>query len=307
MSRVTGAIRIATCALFALLGAHGCSCPESTGEAAASPIFPDIDFDTLDRYARLTYDLTQYREGELSKSELLAAHEDEEGAIELRVLEDQAHEFFLITYDDGNQLIVLPGTTNMSDIERDLMLVPVMDKELGVNLHEGFRSVALALRENLADDLTTTGRVRVTGYSLGGAAAVILAAYLDHDGFDISTIVTFGQPRVTDEAGVEAFSHLPLKRIVSGDDPICSYPAGYHQFGDALILLDGPAVVSLAYGSDDYTLLDELVVALSDSTFEDHVSYASRMTQKVGVDLIMVAFSGRSCYLKAPGDLASWF
>lgn len=307
MRRVVGAIQVAILALFAMLYVSGCGCPEATGEAASSSIFPDIDFETLDRYARLTYDLTQYREGEVSKAELLAAHEDEDGAIELRVLADQAYEFLLIRYEDGNQLIVLPGTTNMSDIERDLMLVPVLDEELGVHLHEGFRSVALALRDNLADDLTTTGRVRITGYSLGGAAAVILGAYLDHDGYDISTIVTFGQPRVTDEAGVEAFAHLPLKRIVSGDDPICSYPAGYHHFGDALILLDGPAVVSLAYGSDDYTLLDELVVALSDSTFEDHVSYASRMAQKVGVDLIMVAFTGRSCYLKAPGDLASWF
>jgi hypothetical protein len=44
------------------------------------------------------------------------------------------------------------------------------------------------------------------------------------EGFPVSRIVTFGQPKVTNEAGVDRYRDLPLLRIVNHDDPVPLLP-----------------------------------------------------------------------------------
>jgi hypothetical protein len=47
---------------------------------------------------------------------------------------------------------------------------------------------------------------------------------LHAEGFPVGRIVTFGQPKVTNEAGVDRFRDLPLLRIVNHDDPVPLLP-----------------------------------------------------------------------------------
>jgi hypothetical protein len=65
---------------------------------------------------------------------------------------------------------------------------------------------------------------RLTGHSLGGALAVLLAMRLSVDGQPPARVITFGQPKVTTEAGVARFRELPLLRVVNHDDPVPNLP-----------------------------------------------------------------------------------
>eukprot|EP01063_Lacrimia_lanifica_P014378 TRINITY_DN20993_c0_g1_i1.p1 TRINITY_DN20993_c0_g1~~TRINITY_DN20993_c0_g1_i1.p1 ORF type:complete len:475 (+),score=187.11 TRINITY_DN20993_c0_g1_i1:96-1427(+) len=84
----------------------------------------------------------------------------------------------------------------------------------------------------------------LTGHSIGGALAVIIGAYLraEHTR-DIVNIVTFGQPRVTDNIGSAALTDLPTLRIVTPLDGFQHTPTAsaagkpFQAYGEQLSLL----------------------------------------------------------------------
>ncbi len=69
-----------------------------------------------------------------------------------------------------------------------------------------------------------TDTVSLTGHSLGGAEAVILAMYLKTEGWKVSRVVTFGQPKVTDADGSKRFRDLPVLRVVNANDSVPLVP-----------------------------------------------------------------------------------
>jgi hypothetical protein len=54
--------------------------------------------------------------------------------------------------------------------------------------------------------------------------AVILAIYLDVDGYTVSGVTTFGQPKVTDRSGADKFKHIPITRVVNEMDMVPLVP-----------------------------------------------------------------------------------
>ena len=63
--------------------------------------------------------------------------------------------------------------------------------------------------------------IQITGHSLGGAEALIVGMMLKTAGTPVDQIITFGQPKVSNQAGVDAFSdYSPLIRIVNENDII---------------------------------------------------------------------------------------
>jgi hypothetical protein len=122
------------------------------------------------------------------------------------------------------QWVVVRGTANLKNAAEDADYAKVEAPELDVPVHEGFvedaRAVWSFARPLLRPGLPT----RLTGHSLGGALAVLLAMRLRVDGVPLDRVVTFGQPKVTTEAGVALFRDLPLLRVVNHDDPVPLLP-----------------------------------------------------------------------------------
>jgi hypothetical protein len=91
---------------------------------------------------------------------------------------------------------------------------------------------------------------RVTGHSLGGAAAVIVLMLLKEDGFVLGPAITFGQPKVTNWQGAKQYQNLPLLRFVDAKDPVPSMPpleifavldeGPYVHIGPEVVLEEGP-------------------------------------------------------------------
>lgn len=133
---------------------------------------------------------------------------------------------FFVTTDDAarTQLIAVRGTSNLANARVDAEFLPEPDEKLGIHLHRGFavaaREILGELPANLKKDYATT----ITGHSLGGAIAVILGMYLDADGYRVESIVTFGQPKVTNVAGSIRYHDLPLLRFVNEGDPVADVP-----------------------------------------------------------------------------------
>jgi hypothetical protein len=210
--------------------------------------------------------------------------------LEFRMLEE-IDVLYMIVKDVRHRMftIVLPGTETPPNIELDLNLALVPDERLGINLHEGFARAATLAYADVRPLIPANYRIEIHGYSLGGAVAPILGLHLMRDDLRVEEVNTFGQPKVTDAAGVQAFADLPILRFISGNDPVVGYPPGdYRHFGDEIILLDGPYIVYLPMSDPRFDLVTALVVELNDDSEEDHLLYPQRVADKLGQQVLQV-------------------
>lgn len=131
-----------------------------------------------------------------------------------------------VEVDEGQrrQWVVVRGTANLKNAEEDADYAKVGAPELGIVVHGGFLDDAHAVWSFARPLLKPGLETRITGHSLGGAVALLIGMRLRTEGFPVSRIVTFGQPKVTNEAGVNRFRDLPLLRIVNHDDPVPLLP-----------------------------------------------------------------------------------
>ncbi len=133
--------------------------------------------------------------------------------------------YFLATNDTTkSQIISVRGTSNVENAMVDVALQLKMDKHAGVYLHSGFSQAAQAIYAEIKPQLKSDYKINVTGHSLGGAAALILAMHLDVDKFTPGKVVTFGQPKVTNIAGANKFQHLNVMRLVTPKDLVPLVP-----------------------------------------------------------------------------------
>jgi triacylglycerol lipase len=140
------------------------------------------------------------------------------------------------------QLIAIAGTANIENVLLDGDLTPEYVPGLLITLHRGFSRAARLIYDDVRSRLKPGYRVLLTGHSLGGAEAVILGMALKVAGRPVAIIVTFGQPKVTNQAGVDAFRDLPLTRVVNQNDVIPELPLEpFRHIGPELVLLPGPA------------------------------------------------------------------
>ncbi len=94
-------------------------------------------------------------------------------------------------------------------------------------------------------------RLWLTGHSIGGAIATVLAARLDAEGFDVAAVYTFGAPAVFDQDAAAAFRPA-LHRYVNDGDwiPDMQWPRitkKYVHTGKRHLLLRSGAVGSGRY------------------------------------------------------------
>lgn len=105
------------------------------------------------------------------------------------------------------QTLTIRGTAAKPNIWEDIETALIPDSTLGVPLHRGFQRDAIGIYDDAASYLRKDLPLRITGHSLGGAVAVILAAYFEKQGYTVEQLVTFGQPRLT--------SKLPSEYVMS--------------------------------------------------------------------------------------------
>ncbi len=133
--------------------------------------------------------------------------------------------YVLATNDDTKrQLLAVRGTSNIENALVDVAFVLLPNEPTGIKLHQGFAKSADFIYDRIKAKLNKDYAINTTGHSLGGAVALILAMYLDADGFDVDQVVTFGQPKVTNVAGGRKYSHLDVNRIVTPKDMVPLVP-----------------------------------------------------------------------------------
>jgi hypothetical protein len=143
---------------------------------------------------------------------------------------------------DGNgiQTVVFRGSGNPRNFLVDLNFRPSKSKILGCRIHRGFLKSVLEIDAVATPLLDKNRKVRVTGSSLGGGLAAVYAMFLHKQGFEVDLVVTFGQPRVTDQEGRKLFQDLPLFRLFNQSDAIVAippcWPFGYAHFGTAIVM-----------------------------------------------------------------------
>lgn len=228
---------------------------------------PPIDFVEALRLGEMVFDLTDNR---LVTDDTLRARYGGAGVevvIASTVLpDDEVPSRYMLIIDRvaGVQTLVLAGTNSSFQWQFNLDLAKLYEPSLSAAVHRGFLTATSVVFNDVLPRLEPAYPVDVVGYSLGGAIACILSEYLLLDGFELRRVVTFGQPRLTDTAGVSTFSQLPLLRFVNEGDPIPRLAVGDSpHFGSVVVLFQGPYY---GYVASADARLQEAVPTI---TFED--------------------------------------
>ena len=133
--------------------------------------------------------------------------------------------FFLATdRQTKTQVVSVRGTSNVENAMVDIALKLKVDQDTGIKLHQGFARAAKQVYAELKPLLEVDHKIYTTGHSLGGAVALILAMYLDSDGYKIEQVITFGQPKVTNIAGASKTGHIDIIRVVTALDIVPLVP-----------------------------------------------------------------------------------
>ena len=202
--------------------------------------------------------------------------------------------YFLATNDaEKQQILAVRGTSNFENAMVDVAFQLLPNKHTGIKLHQGFAQSADFIYDKVKPKLNRDYRINTTGHSLGGAAALILAMYLDAGGYDVGKIITFGQPKVTNMSGSRKYSHLDVTRVVTPKDMVPLAPPLdpmdlmnmeiYWHLGTELVLQDGKAYSELEGVDSMMRATDFLNEMLTKENLQHHymTEYINSITPKI--------------------------
>ena len=218
-------------------------------EVVEKPPALDVSFKQAYQYAELANASYQ---GLAEVNQINAKHSLE--VVQSKLDSSTSVNYFLAKSDD-RYVISARGTASVSDVITDLKFKLVRNEQLGIYLHQGFASAANTIIEELRDHLPQNAKIEATGHSLGGAVAVAIAIQLSHEGYQVSRVVTFGQPRVTDFNGAQKYAAINVTRYVTDKDivplvpPLAATelkkPGLYWHIGNEVVLLESGGYSSL--------------------------------------------------------------
>lgn len=214
----------------------------------------EVNFTEVDRFASLA-EAVYEDEGAIQVACARAGYPD----VVVKSFPDRETRYFLATDSTTHRhMISVQGTANLKNALLDLEYDKKKDPRIHIHLHRGFQIAAQSLYNYAIGRMNKGDTVSLTGHSLGGAEAVILAMYLKTEGWNVERVITFGQPKVTDADGAKAFRDLPLVRAVNVNDPVSLVPPlefkyfkkPYSHLGAEVTLLDGPHYSYLEDGNN---------------------------------------------------------
>ncbi len=144
------------------------------------------------------------------------------------------------------QIITIRGTDNLANVREDAEYLPSRNPKLGIYVHSGFDQDAYKAYQQIQPKLRRDYETLITGHSLGAAISTLLMMYLHEDGYQLGQSINFGQPKITNKAGANAYAFLPLLRVVDENDPVPELPpttlldslhGSYEHLGQEVILL----------------------------------------------------------------------
>ena len=153
--------------------------------------------------------------------------------------------------------IVFLGSITLDNWLDDLHFRLVDDPKLGMKIHDGFLQTTQSVYEIIKTSINKNSgkKIRLAGHSLGGAVATTLALMLTADKYTVETLITFGQPQITDASGALTFienfaSTIPLIRFINNNDRV-PFILGwlnrdYRQFGPEVWLETATAQATFA-------------------------------------------------------------
>ena len=224
---------------------------------------------------------------------------------------------YFLEQDDKakTQYITVRGTADRRNFSEDLDIKIRQDKKTDIPVDAGFDSVAQALYLDVKPFLKPGYKTYVTGHSLGGAVAALLAVYIIEDGGKVERVVTFGQPKFTTAAGVKRLGFLPITRVVDENDMVPMLPprsfrnltqGTYEHVGPEIILLEGPRYVYLPTFDADRLSVGELWRTLAFDDLPDHHTdnYMKRLSMKMK-GAVQVAYNQREQYVAKKPQMAT--
>lgn len=281
--------------------------PKSELAAIGSKVHTaDIDFEELYAYAERSK--AAYATGTVIRSRYPAT---------IRVYApDKSHVQYFAERDDDarTQYITVRGTANDWNVSEDLKIRIREDRRIDIPVHAGFDAAAQAVYSDVKSLLKPGYKTYLTGHSLGGAVAAVVAIYLIEDGVAVERVVTFGQPRFTTAAGVARLSDVPLLRLVDENDIVPLVPPStktvegsgtYEHVGAEIILLEGPDYVLLPAHDANRIDLGEFWRDISLADLDDHHidKYLRRLESKKNRS-VAVAYSNRERYVVRKAAIA---
>lgn len=205
------------------------------------------------------------------------------------------------------QYIAIRGTANRKNLIEDVEMRIREDLALAIPVHAGFDATARVLYADMKPYLKQDYTTYITGHSLGGALAVLLAIHMTEDGYKVDKIVTFGQPKFTTTDGVQKLGFLKLTRVVDENDMVPMLPPTtivnrlygvYEHAGPEIILLEGPRYVFLPTHDADRISIGEFGRSLNIADLKDHHmdNYLRRLSAKAN-GAVEVSYDSREKYV----------
>lgn len=232
---------------------------------------PKIDWATLAEFAEASADVY------LPEAELAKKYEKDSVIVrDLPGTDGRYCVFF--DHKRKIQTIAMRGTSNKTNIYSDVNTIKLWDPKLRMFLHNGFKLATDDVYADLKPILNADYKIRISGHSLGGAIAVILAMDLVADGYKVDEVLTFGQPKVTNDEGGKNFM-VPYFRVINAGDVVAQVPPStivfdwsgpFVHFGPEITLLaDKQFTYSPIHNPRDL-LADDLWKTIKPADIKDH-------------------------------------
>lgn len=242
----------------------------------------------INKYAKKDQRVSEKQWEEIKFAAMLSdmAYKDEEtierelpGAWTYVLPKQQSRIIMLTNHLKQEHWLAIRGTDNKHNAIMDAEYLKVKDSKLRIHVHKGFHDLAHAAWVQFSQKLIPGYTIKVTGHSLGGAAAAIVGMYYQVEGKRLEKIITFGQPKVTNESGCKKFWDLPLIRVVDNKDivplvpplTLLSFIGGqYRHVGEEIILHDGGHWLWLSKHDANRVLVSGTWSNLLSESVEDH-------------------------------------
>ena len=179
----------------------------------------------------------------------------------LSELEDAPTTTRAVCVQTGDQMcIAIAGTNDWADVRTDLNIVQApwsdVDASLVCKFHAGCLAIVQTVLIPWVSALKPNSLV-VTGHSLGGALAQLLALWAASKSIPVEC-VTFGAPRVGNAASAKLVRHLAFRliNVMALNDPIPMLPLlGYWRWGQDVApgMNPGPQTIIVILDRDQFS------------------------------------------------------